>query len=197
MMASMRRLGLAAVILVIGMATEAAQAGIIYVYDFKFDALDFNLESYPAAEFMARSPSLLNFGELTTDVVPPGFLNGFSVPGVYVAGTGIGETLSYASTAFGHGGVGEVVDFFFQAPGAAAGVGTYATDSAGRGINTGDGVVFYVYATGRLTISAEESTAVPEPSTFIMGLTLLGIFGLYGRRHLVKSAIGAHSESGQ
>ena len=167
------RVGLGAVALTLALWVGDARADLVFVYDFKFDAVG----TYSAAEFMAQSPTLLSGLGQTATVIPPADLNGYSVPVVSVGGTFGANGLGFdGGSPFGSGGnAGDVIDFYFAVNGAAAGVGTYATTLAGRDISSGLGGSSYLYTTGSLTISTRDIPAAPEPSTVVMAVSALPV----------------------
>jgi hypothetical protein len=173
------------------MAGEA-EAG--FLYDFKFDALDQDGYSFPASEFMARSPMLLqSFSDMTTDILPPATLNGFSVQNVSIGGI-FGGGLTYVGDLNGSN-LGDIKLFEFTAPGADAGVGIYPTDTAGRGVitdfNNLSADVGFEFTTGSLTISEEVATVIPEPASLALWSLVGSVFvvgGLRRRQKRMKNA---------
>jgi hypothetical protein len=172
-----------AVLWLVAGAAGQASAGLVYTYDFKFDALTFSFNgatyTYAPAEFVARSPTLLTNPGDTTSVVPPGDLNGFSVASVEIDPTYASDTFMLFVAGAGSGGPqgdGDVQGFGFYVTKSAVAPGVYTTDSAGRLFTFNNGV-FAEYANGSLTI-ATETAAVPEPATLVPALSSVALVGL-------------------
>jgi hypothetical protein len=160
------------------LSSSAVARASTYVYDFHFDPLAFNGQTYDATDIFYTTGSILN-PSLT---YLSGSINGYA-PATLLTG---GSSYIFVASSFDQP-LGTVQGVAFYALLPLSGPGFYFTTAAGRGISfpalpPTTTETLFVYSTGSLTI-----TATPEPDSIWLLLSgALAGTGLFSCR--IRSA---------
>jgi hypothetical protein len=163
------------------LSSSAVAHASTYVYDFHFDPLAFNGQTYAATDIFYTTGSILD-PALT---YLSGSINGYAPATLPTAGS----NYIFVTSSFDQP-VGTVQGVAFYAPFPLSGPGFYFTNSAGRGISfpafpPTTTETLFEYSTGSLTITAAAATPEPDSIWLLVSGALAGT-GLFSCR--IRSA---------